>query len=168
VAQFIHLLQANKKVRNVIDTVTSKVVLILGRFTAERKEVLDAIKDNLREDLVPIIFDFEGPDSRNLTETVGILAGLSRFVIADITDAKSIPQELQAIVPAHPSLPVQPIISRSENAYGMFNDFAGYLSVLPPFRYESTNHLLTSLKEHVIDPVTRKAEEIAERRRAFE
>ena len=169
VAQLVYLLQANKKVRNVIDTLSSKVVLILGRFTVERKAVLDKLKEKLRaENLVPIIFDFEGPDARNLTETVVILAALASFVIADITDAKSIPQELHAIVPALPSLPVQPIILGSQYEYAMFKDFAGYLSVLPPFRYESTEHLEDSLKDHVLAPVRRKAEEIAARRRAFE
>jgi uncharacterized protein YjbI with pentapeptide repeats len=169
VAQLVYLLQANKKVRNVIDTVSSKVVLILGRFTAERKAVLDKLKEKLRtENLVPIIFDFEGPDARNLTETVVILAALANFVIADITDAKSIPQELHAIVPALPSLPVQPIIFGEQYEYGMFKDFAGYLSVLPPFRYQDTKHLEDSLKEHVIAPVRKKAQEIAERRRAFQ
>ena len=105
---------------------------------------------------MPILFDFEGPDTRNLTETIGILAAMSRFVIADITDAKSIPQELHAIVPALPSLPVQPIIQGTQYEYGMFKDFAGYLSVLPPFRYENTEHLLESLSDSVIAPVTRK------------
>jgi len=167
VAQLVYLLQANKKVKSVIDTVSSKLVLILGRFTAERKAVLNAIKDTLRDSFVPVIFDFEGPDTRNLTETIGFLAGLARFVIADITDAKSIPQELQAIVPAHPSLPVQPIISQSDDPYGMFKDFAGYFSMLPPFRYENTDHLKASMIEHVIAPLTKKEEEIAEHLRAF-
>jgi len=36
VAQFIYLLLSNERVRQVIDTLTSKVVLILGRFTPER------------------------------------------------------------------------------------------------------------------------------------
>jgi hypothetical protein len=40
VAQFIYLMLHNQKVREVIDTITSKVVLILGRFTDERKAVL--------------------------------------------------------------------------------------------------------------------------------
>lgn len=169
VAQLVYLLQANKKVRNVIDTLSSKVVLILGRFTSRRKAVLDAMKERLRKDnLVPIIFDFEGPDARNLTETIQILASLAHFVIADITDAKSIPQELYAIVPALPSLPVQPIISQSQREYAMFKDFAGYPSVLPPFRYKNKTHLVNSLRTHVIAPVKRKADEIAKRRRAFE
>jgi pentapeptide repeat protein len=42
VAQFIYLMLNNQKVRDVIDTITSKAVLILGRFTDERKAVLDA------------------------------------------------------------------------------------------------------------------------------
>ena len=33
IAQFIHILLNNQKIRKVIDTITSKVVLILGRFT---------------------------------------------------------------------------------------------------------------------------------------
>jgi hypothetical protein len=39
VAQFVYLLLHNEKIRDVIDTVTSKAVLILGRFTDERKAV---------------------------------------------------------------------------------------------------------------------------------
>ena len=49
VAQFIYLLLSNAKIRHVIDTITSKVVLILGRFTPERKNVLDAIREQIRE-----------------------------------------------------------------------------------------------------------------------
>jgi hypothetical protein len=41
VAQFIYLMLNNEKVREVIDTITSKAVLILGRFTGERKPVLE-------------------------------------------------------------------------------------------------------------------------------
>ena len=69
VAQFIYLLLNNKKIRSVIDTITSKVVLILGRFTPERKVVLDAIRDELRKrDYLPVLFDFEKPASRTSPE----------------------------------------------------------------------------------------------------
>jgi uncharacterized protein YjbI with pentapeptide repeats len=40
VAQFVYLLLNNQKLRDVIDTITSKAVLILGRFSEERKRVL--------------------------------------------------------------------------------------------------------------------------------
>jgi hypothetical protein len=65
VAQFIYLLLNNERIRHVIDTITSKVVLILGRFTSERKVVLDAIREELRKrDYLPILFDFEKPASK--------------------------------------------------------------------------------------------------------
>jgi len=44
-AQFVYLLLHNEKIRSVIDTTTSKVVLILGRFS---RMVLDALRDGLR------------------------------------------------------------------------------------------------------------------------
>ena len=49
VAQFIYLLLSNKKVRDVLKTVTSKMVLILGRFTSERKAVLDLIREHITD-----------------------------------------------------------------------------------------------------------------------
>jgi hypothetical protein len=64
VAQFIYLLLNNERIRNVIDTITSKVVLILGCFTEDRKRLLDAIRDELcKRDYLPILFDFEKPSS---------------------------------------------------------------------------------------------------------
>jgi Pentapeptide repeats (8 copies) len=66
VAQFVYLLLHNEKIRDVIDTVTSKTVLILGRFTPERKAVLDALREELRRrDYLPILFDFDKPASRD-------------------------------------------------------------------------------------------------------
>jgi hypothetical protein len=67
----IYLLLNNQKIRDVIDTITSKLVLILGRFTPERKIVLDAIRDELRKrSYLPVLFDFEKPSNRDVTKTV--------------------------------------------------------------------------------------------------
>jgi hypothetical protein len=157
VAQFIYLLLKNEKVRYVIDTITSKVVLILGRFTPERKEVLDAIRTSLRtRGYVPIMFDFEKPRSRNLTETVSTLAHMARFVVADITGARSIPQELQAIVPNLPNVPVQPILLKPELEYGMFDDFRSYPWVLEEFLYADRSDLLANLETKIILPPERR------------
>ena len=111
VAQFISLLLHNEKIRDVIDSITSKVVLILGRFTDERKAVLDALRDELRKrNYQPILFDFDVPATRDITETVSLLARMARFIIADLTDPSSIPKELEAIVPSL-AVPVQPLLS---------------------------------------------------------
>jgi len=85
VAQFIYLLLNNERIRNVIDTITSKAVLILGRFTLERKAVLDAIREELRKhDYLPVLFDFEKPSNQDITKTVRTLAHTARFIIADM------------------------------------------------------------------------------------
>lgn len=158
VAQFIYLLLNNQKIRQVIDTITSKVVLILGRFTDERKAILDAIRDELRKrGYTPVLFDFEKPSSRDLTETVSTLAHMARFVIADITDAKSIPQELMAIVPTLPSVPVQPLLLASQREYGMFEHFKRFPWVLEPYLYEDQDGLLALLNDKVIGPAEAKA-----------
>ena len=137
-------------------------MLILGRFTLERKAVLDTLREELRKrDYLPVLFDFEKPVSRDLTETISTLAHMARFVIADLTDAKSIPQELNAIVPDLPSVPVQPILYASDESYSMFEHFMRYPWVLPTFRYQDTMSLLVSLKEHVITPSEQKARELA-------
>lgn len=124
VAQFLHLVLHNEKLHEVIDTITSKVVLILGRFTPERKIVLDALREALRTkyNYVPVIFDFEAPGSRDFTETVVTLARLSRFIIADLTDPGSIQQEIQAITPDL-AVPIQPLLKKGKRPYSMFQDF---------------------------------------------
>ncbi len=165
VAQFIYLLLNNQKIRSVIETITSKVVLILGRFTPERKVVLEAIRDELRKrDYLPVLFDFKKPDSRDLTETVSTLAHMARFVIADITDAKSIPQELMAIVPNMPSVPVQPLLLASQQEYGMFEHFRNFPWVLEEVLYDDQQTLLAELSGRVIAPAEAKAKELARKK----
>jgi uncharacterized protein YjbI with pentapeptide repeats len=152
VAQFIHLLKQNEKIRGVIDTITSKVVLILGRFTAKLKPTLDALRAELRNhDYSPIIFDFRPPSSRDLTETVSILAHLSHFIIVDLTEPKSVPQELQSIIPTL-SVPVLPILRHPSEEYGMFESLKKYPWVLDTFQYKNKSQLLKSLKTNIILP----------------
>jgi hypothetical protein len=162
VAQFIYLLIYNQNIRRAIDTITSKVVLILGRFTDERKSMLDAIREKLRShDYIPVMFDFAGPLSRDLEETVSTLAHLARFIVADLTEARSIAQELSAIVPRL-KVPVQPVILTSETEYGLFESFRLYPWVLQTFQYVNRDDLLANLEERVIFPAERKVREIRE------
>ncbi len=164
VAQFIYLLLNNEKIRNVIDTITSKVVLILGRFTPERKAVLDAMRDALRKsNYLPVLFDFDKPASRDTQETITTLARLARFVIADITDPKSIPQELVSVVEQLPSLPVQPLLQTGCEPWGMFDHIKRYPWVLELHRYNQLDDLLEALPAKVIAPAEAKAKQLAER-----
>ncbi len=167
VAQFIYLLLNNRKIRDVIDIITSKVVLILGRFTSERKVTLDAIRDELRkQNYSPVLFDFEKPASRDLTETVSILAHLACFIIVDLTDPSSAPHEVATIIPQC-VVPVQPLLLQDDthprHEYTMFEDLRRrHHWVLPTFRYQDTTELLASLKEQIIAPAEQKARELTQ------
>jgi hypothetical protein len=168
VGQFIYLILNNTKIRNVIDTITSKGVLILGRFSdPKRKSVLDGLRERLRNfGLLPIVFDFDRPTDRDYTETVQTLAGMSMFVIADVTSPKSTPLELEATV-KQVAIPYIPIIdiSADPQSFSMLVDLQNRFHwVLPTLEYKSKEALLDeeNLKKYVIEPAFAKREELRE------
>jgi hypothetical protein len=167
VAQFIYLLLNNEKIRQVVETITSKAVLILGRFTPERKAVLDAIREALRrQNYLPILFDFEAPVSRDFTESISTLAHMARFIIADLTEPSSLPKELEAIVPTL-VVPVQPVLEGATRPYSMFQDYWKYPWVLRVHHYEGLEGLIASLGDGVIAPAEAKVQELEKTRRAI-
>lgn len=152
VAQFVYLLVKNPKIRDVINTIGQKSVLILGRFTEERKNVVEAIRETLRQHgYLPIVFDFERSDNRDFTETVMTLAGMSRFIIADITKPRSVPLELQATIPNY-MIPFVPVIQEGETAFAMFTDlWQKYRDwVLEPVAFDSIEALVQVFDKAVI------------------
>lgn len=154
IAQFIYLILNNEEIRDVINALTSKAVLILGRFAIpERKAMLDAMRNKLREyDLLPIVFDFDRPTDKDFTETIKTLAGISYFVIADVTNPKSSPLELQATVPDY-QIPFVPIIQEGEQPFSMLADLhQKHNWVLPTRSYDSVETLMAALKPGIIDP----------------
>ncbi len=166
VAQFIYLMLNNKNIRNVLNTITSKGVLILGRFSdTKRKAVLDGLREKLRHfDLLPIVFDFDRPTDKDYTETVQTLAGMSMFVIADLTSPKSTPLELEATVKQF-KIPYVPIldISVDPQSFAMLADLQkSFHWVLPTLQYETMEGLLDdgNMKEYIIDRVNKKREEL--------
>jgi hypothetical protein len=166
VAQFIYLLLNNKNIRNVLNSITSKGVLILGRFSdPQRKAVLDGLREKLRNfDLLPILFDFDRPTDKDYTETVQTLAGMSMFVIADLTNPKSTPLELEATVKNF-KIPYVPIIDISvdPHPFAMLADLQkSFHWVLPTLGYKSCEQLLKDevIKKYIIEPVNKKRGEL--------
>ena len=143
-------------VSQMLSEIAASSVLILGRFTDERKRVLRGLDRALdaRSTYVPILFDFDKPNDRDLIESVVRFASVSRFVVADLTDPKSIPAELQAIVPNFPSLPVSLIIQGSQREYAVADNVVRRESVVGKrvVSYRNLNHLLSILDDQVLAP----------------
>lgn len=155
IAQFMFLVINNDVIREALVLMSSRAVLLLGRFTQERIAVLDMIRNELRQrnpPYIPILFDFQPLQSQTLTQTVSALAHMVRFIIVDISFPKSVPQELATVVPRLPMVPVQAILLESEEPWEMFKDLLIYPHVLPLFKYQNTEQLRKSLDAHVIAP----------------
>jgi uncharacterized protein YjbI with pentapeptide repeats len=165
VAQFIYLLLNNEEIRDAIDTITSKAVLLLGRFSKNRKAVLDALRNALRiRGFLPIVFDFKRPKSRDFTETIMTLAGMACFIIADITNPKSAPLELKATVPNY-MIPFIPILKEGELAFSMFSNLQTmYDWVFGTLKYDSIENLIKVLDDAVIDLALAKRHELEVRK----
>jgi hypothetical protein len=166
VAQFIYLLLHNEKIRDVIDTVGRKGVLLLGRFTEGRIAVLERLREELRKrGYLPIVFNFDKPETKDFTETVRLLAGLSKFVIADLTSPKSAPYELGAIV-SQTMVPFQPIIAEGETPFAMLQDL--WINhpdrVFRTIHYSSVDALTASLDEKIIKPAEARFVELVKRK----
>ena len=166
VAQFVYLLLHNEKIRDVIDTIGKKGVLLLGRFTEGRIQVLERLRDKLRSlGFVPMVFNFDKPETKDFTETVRLLANLSRFVIVDITNPRSTPLELQATVSDY-MVPFAPILQEGEQPFAMFVDLQNkYDWVLQPvIAYPTVDRLIEVLEDKIVRPAEAKFNELLARR----
>ncbi len=144
-AGLVHMLREGRSWSRVVHTLTNRAVLILGRFTEKRRAVLDAIAEELRlfNDL-PIIFTFDKPPDRSVSETVRILAGLSQFVIVDLTAPKSSPFESHLVVPDL-AVPIFPIKQSGHKQFSMFDDLYDYPWVLRGFAYQDLDAVRASV-----------------------
>lgn len=167
-AAFIYSTLNNRNIARIIDGASRKWVLILGRFTDQRKHVLEKLRDTLKDkQYIPIIFDFQRPDRRDLVETLMLLAGMSAFVIVDISAPRSTPLELQAIASNY-GVPIFPILKGNANAFGMFPGLRKFRWVFPVVRYRSPADLVSQLHARVIGPAEREAERLRKWKRRVE
>ncbi len=150
---------------DVLSRISRSQVFILGRFDPAHKKTLDALRDALAGHALgyqPMVFDFDKPAERNLTEAVRTYALMSRFVIADISAPRCAPHELMAIVPGSPSIPVVPIIRAGEEPYAMFKDLLAYPWVLPLLTYRDDADLVARLDAAIVGPAEKRLTAVAD------
>jgi uncharacterized protein YjbI with pentapeptide repeats len=161
IAVFVASLLDGNGVRDLIDGPTSTMVLVLGRFSLRHKRVLDAIRDGLRSrGYSAIVFDSAAPSNRDTSETISVLAKLSRFVIADVTEPRSSPYELMQFAPACRT-PVL-AVTRGERPFSMLRDLEKYPWVLPAEAFADDDALLEALPA-LVDALEQRRSEVRDR-----
>jgi hypothetical protein len=106
------------------------------------------------------MFDFDPTTNQTIIETVKTLAGLSRFVIADITDARSVPQELLIIDTHCRTVAVRLIKKRGEPEYGMLDFKNSRWFVEDTYEYLDADEVIASIKESIIGPAEAKVKKL--------
>jgi len=148
----------------IMSELTQRRVLILGRFSRRRLPVLEAIKGHLskhKNRYLPELFTFDKPKSRDLVEAIKGFAALSRFVIADLSEPKSVQQELEAIAPDFQSVPIVPLINQTGKEYATFEAIKRRMQVVKPtIRYRDVDDLIVKLDTHVVPAAETKLTEV--------
>jgi uncharacterized protein YjbI with pentapeptide repeats len=162
-AQLLSLMLDAAGVRSVIDSVSSKLVLILGSFSPSEKVVLDALRESLqRYGYIAVEFDFERPSERDYAETVLTLVGMSRFVVADFTNAKEVRAEVAQARRQYKRVPIIPIAREGVALpITMANSFSvDELQLL--VRYHHIDDLLQKVRPRIIEPAEERVRRIAD------
>ncbi len=158
VAQLVCLMLHNEKVRREIEALSLYAVLILGRFGGDRKDILESLRAALRrKNYSPIVIEFQSAALPNMAETVKILARLSRFVVADLTKEKRIPQILDSVVHYLPTIPIQPVLETGQAEPEAAGHYKKYRWVLELVRFTDPEDVAKRAETDVIKPAEQMA-----------
>jgi uncharacterized protein YjbI with pentapeptide repeats len=139
-AQFVHYLSSHKKMRDTLNILNARGVLLLGRFKDGGLDRLYSIRELLQgKGYMPMIFDFVRADSLSLIETIVTMAGLSKFIIADLS-GPSVPAELATLL----SQIKKPVLAFGK-PYALLSDMTDYTSALRTINPDDA-HLLPALE----------------------
>ncbi len=151
-AQFLSVLADRVHIGPALDSLTRKLVLILGSFSEERKPALDAVRGRLGElGWVPVLFDFDPLPRRDVTQTFKILASLAVFVVCDMTGAAEARYEFRYFAEQLPAVPIKPLLLDGQPEwFGLREERRNRLSILDTFHYRDGAHLVKSIEAEVV------------------
>jgi uncharacterized protein YjbI with pentapeptide repeats len=136
-----------------------QLVIILGNFQNERRELLNALRRDLKlRNLIPVVFHFDKPVSRTFLAVTRQIAARTRFIIVDLTPPHLIAVDFEASLPYF-KLPVQPI-GVASSAIPEADNLRQYPWILEPYFYQDIAAAGESVAEKIVIPAELKAKEI--------
>jgi uncharacterized protein YjbI with pentapeptide repeats len=138
IARFLELLLNHREPGEAIETMTTRFVLILGRFTDARKRLLEALREALRRrNYRPVSLDPGKASGRELSEHLLPLGRIARFIIADFTEAGGLASVVERMLSAQSSVPLQPLQQMTGGEIVLSNSLKSCAGVLPPYFYRN-------------------------------
>ncbi|CCF84178.1 Pentapeptide repeat protein (fragment) [Nitrolancea hollandica Lb] len=160
VSQFIYLLLNYSGLDAVIDEMTSKVVLVMGHFIADRKAVLEIIREELgQRGYLTLSLAFGTTWSRDFTRTVEALVRLSRFIIVDITESRGVHPAVGAIAPFFDAVPTRVLLQGTGADEDVTGETMSRLAPVAIHRYTGLADLRASFDASIVAPAEAMREE---------
>jgi uncharacterized protein YjbI with pentapeptide repeats len=165
-AQFVNLLLDNQKLRRIIDTLTSRVVLVIGEFGTRRRGIIEAIRRAIRErGLLPLVVDLDGLADPDPAHTVTLLARVARYVVADLQASGVVARALDAFVP-DVAVPVIRLVPGGQTHEPGGTGAWRYPWLQKPVRYTGAQDLERVLARNAFDNAEKSRLELHARRGA--
>jgi len=134
-AQFLYLLSQNAYTPAVHSSLTQHIILIVGRFTPERKKAFQTILHDVWErNYVPVLVDVLTLEAHTHAALINALIGMSSGVLVDLSDVP-----YTGVMFPRRSIPVQPVLMQGKVEREVFPMF--FHQMLPIYRYDNTASL---------------------------
>jgi len=138
---FVDAVLRNAALDEVVGTIDSNVVLILGQFTGGRRDLLTSFRELLRQrGYMPIALDFGVIPPDDVDAMVLRLSRLARFVIADISESPVLPYQVKNFIVNQRPVPLAVFLSEGTQLCddALFDGLKRFSHVLE--RQDYSNH----------------------------
>ncbi len=162
IAEFVNPILHKPGLRNATHAPVFNSILFLGRFSDfDRYLLLQGLKEQVRRiHLSPVVFNLDFAESSALYPKVKTLAGLTLFVIVDVSQCGSDLAQLDAVLPEHPT-PVVPIYQKDDSAHAILDAMqTKYPWVMKAVPYSRADDLLQGWRTLILEPAISKRNEL--------
>jgi uncharacterized protein YjbI with pentapeptide repeats len=153
-ASFLSMALRNGSIRRVLESASSRAVLILSQFVPAKVPILDVLRESLRRrGLFPVSFDVPNPGSAEIEARIAAVAPFVRFVLSDLPEGFDPAANSRAQIPRLDSPSV--FVLRHAAAAETIPDLAPASGDRTDgvFAYKDVEHLRQSLETKILPRV---------------